>query len=141
MLRTLVAALALASASASASGSAAEPAAGFDWTPAREQSVVEIVTTDADGDLRETSVWIVVLDDSGYVRTNDSAWLANIRRGSPIRLRAGALEQSVRASEIDDAATRERVEEAFKAKYGTFQRMMSALRMREPSVLQLTPAP
>ena len=141
MLCTLVAALVLAASAAAASDSVSEPASKADWSPAREESVVEIVTTDADGELRETSVWIVVLEDAGYVRTNDSAWLANIRRGSPIRLRAGTLEQSVRASEIDDAATRERVEEAFKAKYGTFQRMMSALRMREPSVLQLTPAP
>jgi hypothetical protein len=31
------------------------------------------------------------------------------------------------------------VEEAFKAKYGLVQRMMSALRMREPTVLRLVP--
>jgi len=79
MSRLLVAALALV-----ASGAGAGE---FDWAPAREESVVEIVTTDEDGEPRETSVWIVVLDDAGYVRTNDSAWLANIRRGSPVRLR------------------------------------------------------
>jgi len=33
---------------------------------------------------------------------------------------------------------RARVEEAYKAKYGFVQRMMSFFRMREPSVLRLT---
>ena len=132
MRRLLVAALALV-----ASGAGA---ADFDWAPAREQSVVEIVTTDEDSEPRETSVWIVVLDDAGYIRTNDSTWLANIRRGSSVLLRVGEQERDVRASEVDDAATTARVEAAFKAKYGALQRLMSALRMREPTVLRLAPA-
>jgi hypothetical protein len=131
MLRLIAAALAFI-------GSAAG-AAEFDWAPVRETSVVEILTTDADGALRETKIWIVVLGDAGYVRTNDSTWLANIRRGSPVRLRVGGETSDVRASEVADAATKADVEAAFKAKYGTFQRLMSALRMREPSVLRLDP--
>ncbi len=114
-------------------------ASDFDWAPAQEESVVEILTTDADGGLRETPVWIVVLEDTGYVRTNDSTWLANIRRRSPVRLRVGDEENAMRATEVADAALRARVEEAFKAKYGWLQRAMSALRMREPTVLALTP--
>ncbi len=131
MLRLLIAALGLIGSTAGA--------ADFDWAPARETSVVEILTTDADGALRETSVWIVVIDDAGYVRTNASAWLANIRRGSPVRLRVGELARDVRASEVVDAATKQAVEAAFKAKYGALQKLMSALRVREPSVLRLVP--
>jgi hypothetical protein len=131
MLRLLIAALGLI-------GSAVG-AADFDWAPARETSVVEILTTDADGALRETSVWIVVLDDAGYVRTNDSSWLANIRRGSPVRLRVAELTRDVQASEVVDTATKQAVEAAFKAKYGALQKLMSALRVREPSVLRLVP--
>jgi hypothetical protein len=116
------------------------PASGVDfWAPARDESVVEILTTDSDGDLRETPVWIVVLDDAGYVRTNDSTWLANIRRGSPVRLRVGTEENAVRVSEVSDAGLRARVEDAFKQKYGWMQRVMSALRTREPTVLLLAP--
>ena len=131
MLRLLIAALSLISSGAGA--------ADFDWAPARETSVVQILTTDADGALRETSVWIVVQGDAGYVRTNHSTWLANIRRGSPVRLRVAEKTSDVRASEVEDTATQQRVEEAFKAKYGTLQKLMSALRMREPSVLRLAP--
>ena len=61
-----------------ASGAAAEP---FDWSPTREESVIEVLTSDADGELRETPVWVVVIADAAYVRTNDSKWLANTRRG------------------------------------------------------------
>jgi Uncharacterized protein conserved in bacteria (DUF2255) len=119
-------------------GATALAANAFDWTPASEDSVVEILTSDADGSLRETPVWIVVLDGVGYVRTDDSKWLANIRRGSPVRLRVRDVESAVDATETNDAALAARVEEAFKTKYGFTQRVMSLFRMTEPTVLKLT---
>ena len=115
------------------------PAQAFDWTAAIEESVIEVLTSDVDGDLRETPVWIVVIDGAGYVRTNDSKWLANIRRGSPVRVRVRNVESAMRASEVTDAALQERVEAAFKEKYGSMQRVMSAFRMRVPVVLKLKP--
>lgn len=121
-----------------ASAAAAGP---FDWTPASSESVVEVLTSDVDGDLRETPVWIVVIDDAGYVRTNDSKWLANIRRGSAVRLRVRDVESAVLAREVADVALKASVEAAFKAKYGSMQRIMSVFRMREPVVLRLAPKP
>jgi hypothetical protein len=117
----------------------AASAQAFDWRPTAEESVVEILTSDADGDLRETPVWIVVLDGAAYVRTNDSKWLANIRRGSLVRLRVRDVESAVTASEATEDGIAERVEEAFKAKYGLTQRVMSLFRMSEPTVVKLTP--
>ena len=116
------------------------PALGLEWAAYREESVIEILTHDADGARRETPVWCVVLDDAAFVRTNDSRWLANIRRGSPVALRARGVESSVQVEEVEDGALKARVEEAFKTKYGAMQRVMSALRMREPTVLRLTPS-
>ena len=111
------------------------------WTVFEETGTIEIVTHDEDGSLRETSVWIVVLDGAGYVRTNDSRWLANIRRGSDVRLRADDVELIVQAEESEDTELFDRVEEAFKLKYGWVQRMMSRFRTTRPSVLRLTPIP
>ncbi len=116
---------------------AAAPAEPFDWTPVQEESVVEILTSDADGSLRETPVWIVVIEGAAYVRTNDSKWLANIRRHSAVRLRMHDVESAVRASEVKDAALSSRIEDAFKAKYGMTQRLMSLFRISEPTVLKL----
>jgi hypothetical protein len=119
-----------------ASVAEAEP---FDWAPASTESVVEVLTSDTDGELRETPVWIVVIDDVAYVRTNASKWLANIRRGSAVRVRVRGLESGVLALEVADATLKARVEKAFKKKYGSMQRMMSAFRMSEPVVLRLAP--
>ena len=107
--------------------------------PFVETGTIEIVTTDEDGELRETPVWIVVLDGQGYVRTNDSRWLANIRRGTAIEIRAEGTALPVSAEEVEDDDTKARVEEAFKEKYGGMQRVMSFFRISEPIVLRLRP--
>ena len=112
-------------------------AAGIDWPRFQQESVVEVLTTDEDGALRETSVWIVVLDGRGYVRTNDSRWLANIRRGSGVALRLDEQEFDVVARESEDPATAARVEASFKEKYGLLQRVMSFFRTSEPTLLEL----
>ena len=119
---------------ASAAAIAAEP----DWEKVKDVGRIQIVTHDEDGALRETSVWIVTQGDHGYVRTNDSRWLANIRRGSGVALRVGEQEFAVSASEPKDPALTARVEEQFKQKYGFMQKVMSAFRFREPTVLELT---
>src|SRR5688572_25892375 len=100
-------------------------AAEVDWQRVQDEDVIEVLTHDEDGALRETSVWIVAFDDHGYLRTNDSRWLANIRRGSSVALRIGEDEFAVTAREPDDAALTARVEEGFKQKYGFTQRVMS----------------
>jgi hypothetical protein len=119
---------------------AAAPAAGETaWSPFEEADVVRIVTQDEDGAERDTPVWFVVVDGAGYVRTNDSRWLANIRRGSASELRLDETRRAVTSAEVSDAAVTAAVEEAFKTKYGFVQRVMSAFRMREPTVLRLAP--
>jgi hypothetical protein len=118
---------------------AAAAAAEGAWSPFEEAGVVHVVTQDEDGAERDTPVWFVVVEGAGFVRTNDSRWLANIRRGSGVVLRLDETSRPVSAEEVTDAAVTGAVEEAFKAKYGLVQRMMSALRMREPTVLRLVP--
>jgi hypothetical protein len=113
-------------------------AAELDWQRFQDADVIEVLTQDEDGVPRETSVWIVTFDGHGYVRTNDSRWLANIRRGSSVALRLGDEEFAAAAREPNDDAITARVEEGFKQKYGFTQRVMSAFRFREPTVLELT---
>jgi hypothetical protein len=115
----------------------AQPAA-LDWQRFQEADTVEVVTHDEDGEQRETTIWIVAFDDHGYVRTNDSRWLANIRRGSGVALRLDEQEFAVSARETNDPALSARVEEHFKQKYGFMQRVMSTFRMTEPTQLELT---
>jgi hypothetical protein len=114
-------------------------AAGFDWTPFQQDSVIQILTHDEDGALRETKVWVVVVDGAGYVRTNASRWLENIQRNPEVQIRARGYEYLMRAEAVKDARLQERVEEGFLEKYGFTQRVMSLFRFREPSVLRLVP--
>ena len=113
-------------------------ASALDWQRFQQADVIQILTHDEDGDRRATSIWIVAFDEHGYVRTNDSRWLANIRRGSGVALRLGEQEFAVSAREPNDPALTARVEEQFKQKYGFMQRVMSTFRRREPTLLELT---
>ena len=113
-------------------------AAELDWRPFQDTDVVEILTDDEDGAARETKIWIVAFDGRAYVRTNDSRWLANIRRGSPVALRLGETQVAVLARETADAEIVARVEAAFREKYGWVQRVMSTFRMSEPTLLELS---
>jgi hypothetical protein len=115
-------------------------AVAFDWAPYREDSTVEIITLDEDGSPRETRIWIVVVDEFGFIRTNDSKWLGNIRRDPAIRLRTRDVTADFAAEEIDDPAVYDRVEQAFKEKYGWMQKVMSAFRMSRPTVLRISPS-
>ncbi len=114
-------------------------AAGFDWAPFEEEGVIRILTRDDDGDLRDTKVWVVVDGGSGFVRTNASRWLENIQRDPEVQVRVRGTDYLMRAEEVRDEAVRDRVEDAFKRKYGFVQRTMSLLRLREPTVLRLVP--
>lgn len=115
----------------------APPAIALDWTPYSEVSTIEIITTDADGTTRETKIWIVVIDGAGFIRTNDSRWLANIRRDSSVRLRTRGSEVAVVAAIVESSDLYDQVEEAFKVKYGVMQRVMSAFRASRPTVMRL----
>jgi hypothetical protein len=114
-------------------------AAAFDWAPFAEEDVVEILTVDPDGERRETKIWIVVIDGAGYIRTNDSRWLANLRRDPDTTLRVRGEDFPMRVAFVQEAAQKARIEAAFKAKYGFVQRVMSFFRMREPTVMRVVP--
>lgn len=117
----------------------ARGALAFDWAPFEQESVIHLLTHDEDGDVRETKVWVVVVAGAGYVRTNASQWLENVQRNPELQVKLRGYDYLMRAEEVRDASLRERVEEAFKEKYGLAQRTMSLLRFREPTVLRLVP--
>jgi hypothetical protein len=120
-------------------GAAPALAGEIDWQTVASQDVVRIITVDPDGELREKKVWIAVLDGSAWLRTGNSRWLANIRRDPEVKLRAGEQLLELSAEEIDDAAARERVDAAMRAKYGWTDRMVGLFRGRDYHVLRLAP--
>jgi len=120
---------------------AAPAEAGYpDWESVADVDVVEIITTDEDGDVRETKVWFVLVDSEPYLRTNDSRWLANLRRDPACRLRIDDTMYDARAEEIPGDEILERVDAASAEKYGWQESLIHPFRLKKPEILRLTPA-
>jgi hypothetical protein len=102
--------------SALATGTALAQA--VDWQAAAPEETVVILTKEEDGAPRETTVWLVVIDGQGYVRTGDTHWHQNIVREPQIGIRIAEKEYPVRAAHVTDPALRAKVHAAMREKYG-----------------------
>ena len=69
-----------------------------------------ILTTEADGAPRETTVWLVVVDGQGYVRTGDTHWHGNIARDPKIGVRIADRDYAVTAEHVTDPALRAKID-------------------------------
>jgi hypothetical protein len=115
-------------------------AAGPDWNAVADVEEVEVLTTDEDGAARETTIWLVVVDGQGYVRGGVRGhWGRNAQRDPDVALRVEGAEYALRASPVTDAAARERIEKAFREKYGWFDGLVNVFRGSEPLILRLDP--
>ncbi len=120
-----------------ASGVAAADAP--DWAALRDTETVLVQTTDEDGEPRETTVWLVVVDDQGYVRTGSTTWGENVVRSSELGLRIGDDTHPMRVEFVEDDASRQRVVDAFREKYGLSDWAISWMRGSHPKIMQLHP--
>jgi hypothetical protein len=118
---------------------ASAPADTPDWESVAGVEVIEVVTEDADGDLRETKVWFVLVDGAPYLRTQASRWLENLRRDPNLVLRIEGSEYEARAEEIPGDEIVETVDRATVEKYGWQERVIHVFRMRKPEILRLWP--
>ena len=83
-------------------------------------------------------VWAVVLDDAVFVRSARGArgrWYSDLAGGDTAAVEAGAHRIAVRATQVDDPATIERVSGEYRRKYGSSPYLQSVLR---PEVVATT---
>lgn len=120
---------------------AAAPAADFDWSPYAEERTVSVLTTREDGELRETTVWLVVVDGQGYIRTGDTRWGADVERDPHVALRIDGVGEDLLfvVEFVEDDASRERVSRAFREKYGFTDALMGLFRGSRPRIMRLLP--
>jgi hypothetical protein len=140
VLRTLrhrAAALAAAALVALAAHAAAAQAPS--WAALEALDTVEVATTDPDGEPRLTTVWLAVVDGQGYVRTGGTRWGDNAERAPSLELVAGAERWPLRVELVEDDALRARIAEAFRAKYGWSDAMLSWVRGSRPRIMRLLP--
>jgi hypothetical protein len=111
-----------------------------DWSAVAGVEEVVVVTTNEDGTPRETTIWLVVVDGQGYIRTSRSTrWGDNVERDPDIVLRIEEQEHPARAFFVEDEALRERIVRAFREKYGWFDGMVNFMRGRHPRIMRLEP--
>lgn len=115
-------------------------AAAPDWKAVAGVKEVKVLTTNEDGSARETTVWLLVLDGQGYLRTSPSTtWGDNVERQPDIALRIEGSEYPLHAVFVDDEALRERVVAGFRAKYGWVDGALNIFRGSKPRIMRLDP--
>jgi hypothetical protein len=119
-----------------ATGATAEE---LDWEKYADVKVIEVVTVDPDGDLRETPVWFVLLEGAAYLRTSRSRWLENIRRDPKVVIRIEDEEFPLLAHAVEGEEIIGRVDTASREKYGWQEAMIHVFRLRTPDILKLSP--
>jgi hypothetical protein len=119
--------------------SAAGEEEAIDWSRYSEEGTVTVLTTDEDGSIRETKVWLAVVEGKGYIRTGNTRWGGNVERNPEISLRIGETEIPLRAEFVTDEAEREAVKAALRARHGFSDWILSPLRGRNPKIMRLMP--
>jgi len=118
---------------------AAPLAAAPEWAAVADEETVHVITTDEDGDVRETKIWLLVLDDVGYIRTSRSTrWGDNVERNQDIALRVSGADYPLRATFVEEDAERARIVAGFEAKYGS-NPIMNWIRGDDPRIMRLGP--
>ncbi len=122
-----------------ASVSLAVEATPPDWNALAAVETVEILSENADGSAQETTVWIVVLDGEGYIRTGNTSWYPNLERKPEIAVRIEGKEYAVTAQPITDQALMDRVEAVFNEKYGWSDTIRGWIFRSTPNIVKLVP--
>ena len=114
-------------------------AEALDWAAVADSETIHVLTRDADGDARETKIWLLVLSGEGYIRTSrKTTWGENVERDPEIAIRIGDAEYPVRAHFVDDAAERARIVAGFDAKYGK-NWLFDFIRGDDPRIMRIEP--
>jgi hypothetical protein len=111
------------------------------WNTLADVDTIQIVSTNPDGTPRETTIWLVVLDGQGYVRSSATHWLANVERDPDVMVEVEGRSYPLRAAKVTDSETYQQVTQAFRTKYGWSDTLTGLIRglAGVPTILRLEP--
>ena len=110
-----------------------------EWNRFSDVEVIDVLTVDEDGTLRETPVWFVLVNGEAYLRTSSSRWLENLRRDPNFRIEIEGRIYEAQAEEISDQGMVETVDIASQRKYGWQEYLINFFRMSSPQILRILP--
>ena len=95
----------------------------LDWTTIADRQMILVTTTDPDGKPRTTRLWIVVVGESGYLRSADTQWAQDVERNPNFLLIVGDVSFPVCATRVPFGSDEHtRVMDAYSEKYGLLGR-------------------
>ena len=95
----------------------------LDWTTVADHQMILISTTDPDGEPRTTRLWIVVVGESGYLRSADTQWARDVERDPSFLLITDDVSYPVSATPVPFGTDEHsRVMDAYSEKYGLLGR-------------------
>jgi hypothetical protein len=106
---------------------AATPAAAVEWKEFTKANTVTITTNNADGTPKQTTVWLIVLEGFPYVRTGNTSWAENIARDPNVLLNVDKQDFLLRAVQVQDQLLIERLQAAYREKYGLSDRLVGLM--------------
>jgi hypothetical protein len=127
-------ALALSIALLALAAAASEPP---DWDAIKDVDTVSVGTTNADGTVRYTTVWLVVVGGRGYLRTGNTTWGENVARDPNVTLVIDEKEYALRVELVEAEDERALVTAAFNEKYGWSDSMIGWFRGGRPKIMRL----
>ncbi len=112
---------------------------GPEWASLAEVETVQVLTTNEDSRVRDTTVWLVVVDGDGYIRTWGTAWGDNVVRDPEIEVSIEGTKYALRVHFVEDDGLRQRITDSFREKYGFADSLIGLFRGDRPKIMRLTP--
>jgi hypothetical protein len=109
------------------------------WTSLASVEEIQVLSENPDGTPRETTVWLAVADDQGFIRTGNTSWYPNLERKPEIAVRIDNTEYPVHAELVTDESLREKVMAVFREKYGWSDRFVAWFFPGHPHIVRLAP--
>lgn len=110
-----------------------------DWARHAEADTVTVVTFPEEGEPRETTVWLVVVEGQGYIRTGSTRWGRDVERNPALWLQIDDEILALRAEFVEEEPLREQVTAAFREKYGWTDALIGIFRGGHPKIMKLLP--
>lgn len=109
-----------------------------DWGDVTGVETITVVTETEEGEAHETTIWLVMVDGKGYIRTSKrSGWGKNVKRNPAITVRVESTDYPVSATVVEDAEVYDGVTARFREKYGFGDAFIGIIRGSNPPIMQL----
>ncbi len=106
---------------------ASAPGARAAWSEVADEREIIAIVHGEDAKPREVKIWLVVVDDQGFIRTRNTSWREDLERDPLAGLRIKEKEYPIRAVPVKDLELHKRVNEAYTAKYGRMPHVFLAV--------------